>query len=883
MHHLCLYTFVARIGLVLFCTSFLWGQAGPPGGSVNDLLVINEQIVLAATDAGVFESGDGGLSWTSRNDGLPGRAATSITGRTAQLFVSLNGSGVWRSRNGEAWEDVSDGLGDLRVLDVENHPTDPDILFSATADDGVFFSDNAGAGWIRAGSGLVAGTYTDVAFAPNNPDQVFAVNGIGGLFESVDGGRNWVLRLAINAGFRRVRFSPHVADTVFVTTTVGVFRRSPGEATFQSLAPLQGFVVLDFLVDPADPQVLYAATRQGSLGRSLDGGTTWTLANTGLPSGLPLVLETVPTSTPALLVGINGTGIHRSADQASTWSNSSQGLTGADVLSLAADPTRRGVLFAATEGGGLFKTTDGGDSWVESREGFALSSAGALAIDPAEPAVIYAGSVDPFNSESGLAARSDDGGATWTNVLAGFPVFDIAVHPTDRQTVYFASDGGSLFLPEPGLLRSRNRGQTVSAVVGDNGVLIGLDVTDIAVDQANPDNIFVAAVGNQPFVFRSTNEGASFPEVFQTPVVGDIEIDPNDSRRVYVGAQASNLSNGSILRSTDQGSSFATASMGLPTTEFLTFGSVEVDPRDGAIYAAGGRAVYKSVDGGDSWQEANTGLENVTVRRLALDGTDAGVVYAATVDRGVYRTLDGGATWLPTGAAALLITAQGVVGAADFLGGGVSPGQIITIFGNGVGPATGVTAELDPATGGLPTTLAGVRVLFDGEAAPLFFTNSGQINCQVPYEAAGRSVVRIRVEFGDGVSPEVQVPVRQSKPGVFRAILNQDGSVNTPDNPAERGEVVVLFVTGQGVTQPPAVTGQPGPLAAPFPVPVLAVKATVDGRDAERLFAGLAPGFVGLLQINLRVPLQTAAGARSVGVMIGEQMGVQDALLHVSP
>jgi uncharacterized protein (TIGR03437 family) len=231
----------------------------------------------------------------------------------------------------------------------------------------------------------------------------------------------------------------------------------------------------------------------------------------------------------------------------------------------------------------------------------------------------------------------------------------------------------------------------------------------------------------------------------------------------------------------------------------------------------------------------------------------------------------------------LVITAQGVVGAADFLGGGVAPGEIISVFGDGIGPATGLQAALDTATGGLPTTLAGVRVLFDDEPAPLFYTDSSQANCQVPYEVAGRNVVRIRVEFGSGVSSEVTLPVRPSKPGIFRAILNQDGSVNTPENPARRGDFAIVFATGQGVTQPPIATGQPGPLQAPFPAPVLPVKATVDGRNADYNFAGMAPGFVGLLQVNLRVPLQTAAGARRVSVTVGDESGTQEALLHVAP
>jgi len=877
------YTFVSRFGLVLLATSFLWGQAGPPGGSINELLVFSADRVYAATDAGVFESRNGGQTWSSRSEGLPAFPVTSVSGRPEQLFASLNGAGVWRSRNGEAWVEINDGVGDDQVFDIENHPTDPDILFAATGSNGVLFSDNAGEGWIRAGSGLLAGPYFDIAFTPGDPDHIFAVNTDGGLFESVNGGKNWTLPFSGPVSMRRVRFNPHEPNSVFVTTSVGLFRRTGPGQQFQALPPLNGFVVLDFLVDRVDPQVFYAATRNSGLARSLDGGANWQLAGLDLPRGFLLSLDALPGEASALLAGLNGTGVFRSIDQGLNWVNSSQGLSGADVVSLVADPTRHGLLWAATDGGGLFKTSNGGDSWVESREGYAINRGGALAVDPAEPSVLFAGGVDPVNSRNGLAARSTDGGATWTTLFAGRPVYDIAVHPTDRSTVYFGSDGGTPFFQEAGLLRSRDRGETFSAVVGNDGILFGLDVTDIALDPTNANNLFVGVLGSVPAFLWSENEGASFPGRIQTPAIGDIEVDPNDPRRIHIGLAASNLSNGSMARSTDRGRNISINQTGLPTSEFLSFNSVEVDPRSGAIYAAGSRAVYKSVDGGDSWQEANGGLENVVVRRLAIDGTDEGVVYAATVDRGVYRTVDGGQSWAPTGVAALVITAQGVVGGADFTGGGVAPGEIITVFGDGIGPVAGVQAALDPATGGLPTALGGVRVLIDGEPAPLFFTNSTQVNLQVPYEVSDRTVIRIRIEFGDGVSNEVLVPVRASKPGVFRAILNQDGSVNTPDNPARPGDVVVIFATGQGLTQPGAVTGQPAPSAPPFPAPLLAVKASIDGRDAERLFAGLAPGFVGLLQINLRIPGQTASGARSVSVMIGDRMGTQEALLHVTP
>ena len=83
-------------------------------------------------------------------------------------------------------------------------------------------------------------------------------------------------------------------------------------------------------------------------------------------------------------------------------------------------------------------------------------------------------------------------------------------------------------------------------------------------------------------------------------------------------------------------------------------------------------------------------------------------------------------------------------------------------------------------------------------------------------------------------------------------IVNQDGSINSDQNPAPRGSIVVLYATGEGQTNPAGVTGQPA--QSPFPKPVLPVSLTIGGIAAGVLWAGEAPGFVGLLQINAQVP-----------------------------
>ena len=229
----------------------------------------------------------------------------------------------------------------------------------------------------------------------------------------------------------------------------------------------------------------------------------------------------------------------------------------------------------------------------------------------------------------------------------------------------------------------------------------------------------------------------------------------------------------------------------------------------------------------------------------------------------------------PAAAPSPVFTSAGVVNAATFVAGAVAPGQLVSIFGTNLGPADGVGLVVDPATGRLATTRAGVTVLFNDVPGPLFFVRRDQINVQVPYELAAQTSARILVRNVDTTSAPVTVAVASSSPGVFAvsqgrgqaALLNQDFSVNSTANPARRGSVVQIFLTGQGATTPPAVTGQLP--QAPFAAPVLPVTVTIDGRAARTLFVGLAPGLVGLLQVNAVVPDDTVPGVVALQVTVG--------------
>ncbi|HEX4593893.1 MAG TPA: hypothetical protein VH157_06445 [Bryobacteraceae bacterium] len=215
-----------------------------------------------------------------------------------------------------------------------------------------------------------------------------------------------------------------------------------------------------------------------------------------------------------------------------------------------------------------------------------------------------------------------------------------------------------------------------------------------------------------------------------------------------------------------------------------------------------------------------------------------------------------------TGGAEVRITA--VANGASLLTDAVSPGEVVAIFGANLGPVKMSTLQIDDA-GQAAKILAGTQVLFDGVPAPLVYVSSAEIGAVVPFGVVGPTT-QVRVVYRGQSSPAVAVPVVQAAPALFAqdgtgggpgAILNTDGSVNSYDNPAERGSTVALFGTGLGQTNPLGEDGKvTGGVA--LPAPVLPVTVLIDGAPAEIVYSGAAPGMVqGFVQVNIRIPHTT--------------------------
>jgi uncharacterized protein (TIGR03437 family) len=220
------------------------------------------------------------------------------------------------------------------------------------------------------------------------------------------------------------------------------------------------------------------------------------------------------------------------------------------------------------------------------------------------------------------------------------------------------------------------------------------------------------------------------------------------------------------------------------------------------------------------------------------------------------------------------INEGGVVNAASFAAGvAVAPGSIASIFGDelaaGLFEADGVP---------LPTTLNGTTLRFGGaQAAPQFFQSPMQVNVQVPWEFEGQDETTVQAEVGGEISDEIPVALTTYSPGLFSmtqmgsgqgAILisgtgllaaEENAFPGAPSRPVRRGEFLEVYASGLGpVTNAPA-TGSPASETI-LAHTTAASTATIGGEAATVIFAGLAPGFVGLYQVNIEVPQNAPTG-----------------------
>jgi trimeric autotransporter adhesin len=224
------------------------------------------------------------------------------------------------------------------------------------------------------------------------------------------------------------------------------------------------------------------------------------------------------------------------------------------------------------------------------------------------------------------------------------------------------------------------------------------------------------------------------------------------------------------------------------------------------------------------------------------------------------------------------IQLSAVTDAATNTTGAIAPGEVIVLYGSGLGPASLATYQLD--NGAVPLSVAGTSVYFNGSLGRVLYASSTQVAAIVPFGLSGTSA-QVYVSYQGETSAPLNVSVAPAAPALFTAnssgtgqaaAVNASGSYNSAGAPANAGQYVFLYGTGFGQTNPPGDDGEftVAPPLGVLPLVVLPVTVTIGSQTAVSNYAGGAPGIVqGVIQVNAQIPSGLPAGNAAVVVKVG--------------
>lgn len=652
------------------CMEVVWENVGEirAGAFTSIQFSISDPDVVYAgvdsNDMSLYKSEDGGRSWrlihvTGHTSGV----SVSPSDPNIVMYSVLEGPVQRTADGGDKWFPVLGNRGSVApevnlFTTISFAPSDGTVAYTATvegdhrsgSEDGavdVYVSNNGGLEWALAGTCPNCGGIKTIAVAPDDSQVMWAATNSGPRV-SRDGGRTWGSNLVSSPDSR---------------------------------------YVYGIAIKPDNPAIILAASTENGMLRSEDGGQTWALANQGLTSKQ---LHTVrfALGNPNVAYVATHDGVYRSGDAGQSWEHRSTGLEQLFVTPLAIHPENPDIVLAGTasevytthpahfnagmhSGEGLYMTSDGGLSWTRSDLGIHEPKIAQMATHPLMPFHIWA------DGESGRGAFfSADGGYNWDfspGLATHYPMV-FAFSPLRPNVVLLTSwqNDGELMI-------SDNWGHTwtdithaIEAGISDRTKSLGLfdpskrrwfHLHGLAIAPSNPDVIYVGSVHDNVYfpsvefnlrgahIFKSEDGGKTFAEVsngfpIESPTsVNAIVVDPFDADVAYAMTSLHEAETAiGIYKTVDGGSSWNPINEGLD----LHTNDLQIDPiQPETLYAATESGVYKTIDGGMSWQRSSNGLPSETPTiDLALDSQNPMYLYVITPDS-VFRTKNGGEDWYP--------------------------------------------------------------------------------------------------------------------------------------------------------------------------------------------------------------------------------------------
>ncbi len=738
----------------------------------------------------------------------------------------------------------------------------------------------------RTGAVFVAGYTTSPDFPLVRPLQ--STSGARPLWKSEDGGITWAPLDDTPFGVPQdIVVDPAAPNRLYAATSDrGMYKSVDGGVTWSAINNGIAYANIRHLaIDPLHPQTLYASPNTGVtpsvVYKTTDGGNNWVAVDTA-PGGVAQLA--VDPRNPSILWEVGAGVARKSVDGGATWNNVS--FPGTSIASLALDPHAAGNVLAFSQpillgphAGNvpsyLYRSIDGGANWTK------YDSPA-----PSSPGLFMDGSTNPSTVYNGFTSRSSDGGATWSALppspVSGGPTSGIAVDP--NGTLY-------AFVYGSGVLVSRDRAQTWTSSGGSVPPPVppglGSSVSNIV------------PVGSTGTLYAAINLTASGGFISKLSS-GDANLEYSTYLRSHPGLD----SHASYLAEPDV--------FGLQTW----ISSIALDASGNLVVAGGVRGADLPMV--NAAQPKNAGLADAFAAVIAADGSKLlySTYYGGSQDDAALAVAVGphgdiviaGDEWSrdfpggvpqPTGYSEAFVTRltqnaaiiTAVLDAASFQP-AIEAGSWVMIRGTNLANTLRTWRPDEIVNGELPTSIDGVSVTIDGKPAFVYYISSTQINVQAPSDSA-TGAVKVVVTNNGSVSPPATAQLQPFAPAFFQFLPTQYAvATRLPDyvpvaDPvavpgavgAKPGDVVVLWGTGFGPTNPPVpagvtVTGAPAATSTPV--------VTVGGVPAQVMSTVLTSGSAGLYQVTIKIPAAPPAGVVVVQASVGDAISTEGALLFIS-
>jgi photosystem II stability/assembly factor-like uncharacterized protein len=487
--------------------------------------------------------------------------------------------------------------------------------------------------WVDTG-GPSGQDVTALLIDERSPGTLFAGHTSGTISRSTDDGRSWAVVSTLSGlpAILELVHHPDLPQSMFAATSLGLYTTTDGGTTWSPTSVDAGSPATPcgaFTIDPFDPNQMYAGLTGLGLYRSSDGGHHWKLCDVGAPPDnvrqaefLSIVIS--PVDPNLIVAALSHVGVVKSTDRGGSWSMLTRELAASGTVptTLVLHPRQKDAICFGTRAGDVYRTVNGGVTWSPTRQGTDETPVGSLIAAASEPDRLLA------TCGAGMM-ESRDFGTTWKELATGLPRIPsslVTTHARGAMVMFVYGKG-------MGVQRSQDEGQTWQAA--DRG-LGGSTVTGLAIRPHTGD--VYAVTGSAIHLFsRASSSWISTSSGLRGAAVSSVAFDVEPDSLVYAGTRAG------IFRSADGGASWSP----LPRT----FGPYPVQFFDAHLsirtrmIAGTSAGLYVSTDRGFTWKPSNPQGEKYDVRAITYCMDNAGIMHAATRDRGIVGSGDGGLSW----------------------------------------------------------------------------------------------------------------------------------------------------------------------------------------------------------------------------------------------